>query len=427
MQPNPIHNNQSEPQSSDNVKSRRRTASFRRRAAGLYLTTFMISTIVVGTAATLMKLQYANRRIQRNVTAAQQSEFLSPSAMELALTQIQEDSNWRVNYTSGVNTPIALTPRLSAVYSLTEPDGDFTDDDTDPVQLSVAALSGNTTHSIVASMLPKPHPALGYTVFANGIIELWSSTTLDGKVYAQDGFFSLSGSTFNGSQNLRSSPAGVIASDMSGVNSITLKSKPLNPDPSYFITRSTTVISTLGAGGYEVKNAVLTESTNTLGVANPDGIYHVATKGNDLFIEDVFIRGTLVITAAPGDFVTFRGGVFIDEGITGQPSVIITGAPQGVWFTPDLPLVEPILKLDLNGDGDTLDTIASNISGLIWTDAVSLYLGGAGANYSGSVIGNDIYMVDNTFIAHDNAIDDRLISGFTDGTLHLQRGSILEN
>lgn len=407
---------------------------FRRRGVAIYLLTLMIAMVVTSTAVALLSMQMANRRLNRNITDAQQAELLSQAGLEWALATYQADTSWRSTADSGDDIEFSIAAESNVTVTLSDADDDFENDDADPATLTVAADVYGASYSFTAVLEPAPHETLARAIYATGEVWFWTSSIIKGPVHADDGYWAgVAPSVFdNGGFSTLSS--GTVSGPIAPVNVVPPVDPFSTPDLDYYLSRATELTDSDGV--FRLDQMTISRTANTQGPINTEGVYLIDAVGRDVVIEDVYLRGTLIILSSIGRNVTFQGGCYFEAGDFGYPTLLIAGRPTNVTFNPSDPLTECLdrgdggvcddVALDYNGDGDTDDVFPSGFYGIIWTNGWLTTLAGSGTTYRGSIIAREVDVSGSVTIDDDAGIAGGLVHSFTDRRLHLRRGSILE-
>lgn len=130
------------------------------------------------------------------------------------------------------------------------------------------------------------------------------------------------------------------------------------PDFGWFTSRASRVNSVL------LSAVVLSPTSNPYGWANADGLYYIDAAGLPVVIENVYLRGTLVIQNSPS--VRFRKA-FVHKAVRSDfPAILCNASGEGVIFELDRPLDEAEYQKDYNEDGDQLDILPCEINGIVF-------------------------------------------------------------
>lgn len=406
------------------VRARRpHLGAARRRGVAIYVLTLMIAMLVTGTAATLLSLQMANRRLYRNLADARQAELAALAGLEWSLNRYQSDPAWRSTASSGAVMPLAGTPGI-VTATLTDADGDFQNDDTQPAELDVSADVNGALFKLSVSLDPVPHEALSWAIYASAQVWVLSTATVRGPVFAGGGISNFASINITNNAAFSTLPSGVIFGNVPNVKLASFVDPFPPPTLAYYLSRATDLID--GGGTFTLRDASLTSTFNSKGLANPDGIYHIDAGGRSVDLDSMFLRGTLIITNTGSNDVTFRGGCRLEPGPAGYPTLLVSMGSGNLTFTPNGPLDEPASGVDFNRDGDKLDVIAPGVYGIVWTNAATTTLGGTDTTYRGSIIAREVDVSGSVTIDDDPGLANLLRHGFTDNKLHLRRGSVRE-
>ncbi|MEE9294763.1 MAG: hypothetical protein V3W34_07365 [Phycisphaerae bacterium] len=393
-----------------------------RRAAAIYVLTLMIAMIVTATATTLLALQMANRRLHRNLGDALQAEYIAYAGLDWALGKYQNDPSWRSTAVSGADIVLNLIDGIGTNVTITDPTNDFTDNDTEPVALAISSDANGALFSFTAGLDPAPHEALGYAIYASGTVTFSKVATVRGPIYSDQGFTAFLGVNNLDNGGFRMLETGSVFGTVPNLTIVPSAGPHLTPNLEFYISRATQLAS---AGiDFDLIDARVSSSSSTEGGANGEGVYHIDAEGAKVKLRNVYLKGTLIITNTAGNDVEIVDGCRMEPGAAGYPTLLVACWPGSLTIAPVMPLDEAGRGVDFNDDGDTQDVIPSAFFGVIWTDAPVTTLGGDGVPYTGSIIAGDVNVVDAVVIDDDPNLAGRLMHGFTDGKLHLRRGSI---
>jgi hypothetical protein len=200
------------------------------------------------------------------------------------------------------------------------------------------------------------------------------------------------------------------------------------PDLTFYTNQATALSATTGNGGrFNMINVNLTPTANSTGSVNPKGIYWINAGGKEVRLEYMHLKGTLVITNAV-TLVYFDKACWFEPASSGYPVLLIEAGnnPVQIAFPAADSLSESATGIDFNEDGDKLDTFNPAVTGVVWTNSSSVSLGSTAWDFTGCLIGKTISVSGGVRLKPDASLATKLIPGFTDGKMHLVRGSVTE-
>lgn len=389
--------------------------------------TLLMSMLLTGTAISLLNMQASNRRLHESLSSALQAQYLTEAGIEWVQWYFDNTPNWRETYTSGVSATIAPTPIMSTTMTLTDSDGDFTNDDTDPAMIEVVGKYDDAKMYMKGLMTPGTHEALDYLVYMSGIIDMQANVNVNGNLHASVSVDSLPRPANVVTKRIVTADHSKISSANYPDSLFSLPSgePPPNPDLTFFTNQGTAVTPTDAGTELVLEYGVFTPTTNTHGIPDTKGIYVLDARGKNVWIKNVRVEGTLVITNTAGvDIWIEQGGRFI-MGETGYPVLMVAGGADLLEINLQTDLVENSgTPTDYNEDGDTTDTLTSRIKGIVWTDATLMYVRSAGVTIKGCLIGKNFSAVGTPTLDYLKRVRAQVINEFTDNKLHLEPGSL---
>jgi len=161
-----------------------RHAPMRRSGIALLLVLFAVATAVVLGAA-FLGAQSTSTGIAQNVDRHAVARQIAESALMMGVHYVQEDTDWRTNKSHGVW--VLNHPLLGGTFTLLgedEADGDFANNNDDPVTLTAIGSFQGVTHIVSLILLPgdvsnSPGMLTGGGVAAHGEIELKSNAVVN--------------------------------------------------------------------------------------------------------------------------------------------------------------------------------------------------------------------------------------------------------
>ncbi len=402
----------------------RNPGKWRRRAAGMYLMTFMTGTLIMGSATALVSMQMAQRRITRNIADAVQTEYYAQAGLEWETNNLSNQPTWRTSRTSGASTSTSLGDAQITTTLTDTIDGDFTDDDTQPALLTVTATYNGSSVTYTSNVTPEPHEALEHNVHSFNSIDMGQTVTIEGHIYAEGGLFALAGTNATGTAKFTALDTATVLTP--GLTVRRIKKSPPQPivGLSDYIAMATSVTPN-GSTEYIIDSAVFSATNGWKTTANPDGIYHIDCAGKKLTLNNIVVQGTLIITNTGGNEIHITGYGRFGQGAGGLPALLIDAPTSTVKVDIQSAIDETQISIDANEDGDQLDVLESGFFDIAWMNTSLVEIGGVTV-IDGSLITNDIILRGTTVVRNNTAQDDSLIPGFTDNLLHPVEGSVRE-
>lgn len=346
------------------------------RADGsVYVLVLGISLIVSVIGVSAVALARLSLRSTAGSQDATEAALLARSATELAIARVNVDPQWRTNHYSGVETPQVQFGRGTISYKLIdEEDGNLADSPGDPVRVMGIGRVGRAAQAYSVLLAgTAPLEALGTCIHSSGQLHIKSGKEL-----------TVADAPASTNANFRNDGVlygGIDAATQSGGGSVTgevtipapAKALPATTVFGQYVARATAITY---AGNFD--RHVLTPTLNEYGGGlDPEGIYYVNTKSQDLTIKNSRIHGTLVLDAT-GKKVTVDGCVLLHNYRPERPVLIVKGdleliydstssgetvfldeASCGHNFNP------PGAAYDGQADDDLADRYPSEIRGLV--------------------------------------------------------------
>lgn len=307
------------------------------------------------------------------------AKLVAEAGIEVAMDAIANDANWRTTYSNG--TWIASRLAGDGRFSVdgTDPvDGNLANNVNDQVDLVSTGVAGAARQKIKVSLLatPNPYSCLGVALCSGGAQThtgttitcnqtLASSLTITGVLADVTGDVEATavvGTLFRGSTTIlatvRQFPnaSTVFSQYASGATSISWGSIP-------------TVSSKK-----TISRVALSSAVNPFGATNASGMYVIDCAGNDLYVKDLRVVGTLILLNA-GSGTTFSGSINWAPSASDKPALLVQGSCT-FSFSGSTPLAETgTTSVNFNPagmaylgatDSDTLDSYPSQIQGLAY-------------------------------------------------------------
>lgn len=301
------------------------------RAGATYVIVLMASLIVASmTLASVETMRwYARDRADSRDTALIHAAV--ESCFDLALVQVNNDPNWRADYTNNVDTAPILINNVSCVYRLIDvDDGDLADDDNDSADLLITAKFGEYCEAWQCTLEPygEPLDCLQYSIAADKKIDVenLSVAATDHAIACNNkistkGIGYLTGDLF-ASGNVSGNTYGSVTS---------LAANVVIPDKEcldFYIQNSVAIdISDLPQDGavYVIENQLLSANSNTInGQLSPEGIYYIDCGNQEIRISNSRLRCTLVLKN-PKNNSEVSGSVFWEAAQANYPALLVEG------------------------------------------------------------------------------------------------------
>lgn len=281
---------------------------------------------VVGLAvATSGRIAARNTAAERNLA---ESATLAASAIDLAVSTINDDSTWRKTYGCDEWNPnFQIGHGELSWKQVDEIDNDTANDPGQPVRLVGMASVGDTARQfsmLAAATGDQPLPVLATTLHSETSINVTSAIISSGGPISCDGTLT-NGSTINASVE-----ANAITNTGSIVGFVT------QPSPNKTVPNaaslasyasSATQISYFSIPSGDIDSTIVSRSSNPYGIANAGGIYFIRVPtGRRLRIRDSIIQATLLIELQGTAQLQVSDLVAWEPPATGMPSMIAVGS-----------------------------------------------------------------------------------------------------
>ena len=268
-----------------------------------------------------------------NANDSIEASVLAESAVDYALQQIANDSNWRSDYTNNVIvTPAKSLGHGTITFKLADdatPPASTLTVTTDPVRIYGIGKIGNTVRVYSMQATPAgPLKCLQNAITANTINLNSSTLTGSPTVYANvsitGGLPIFSGALLEGVSISLSSLLNVTANTGAQPEEMPSTTGAFN----YYTANGTNISigSILSVGGNPtIQNKLLSPKSNPLsGTLNSNGIYVIDCKGANLIITATRVVGTLVILN-PGPNSAIQTQNYFAPAVTGYPCLMVQG------------------------------------------------------------------------------------------------------
>jgi hypothetical protein len=243
-------------------------------------------------------------------------------------------TGWRSAYTS--RQTVATTPMGRGTMSWAikdETDGNLSEDYLRPVRIYGIGQVGSVTRIYSVQAMPggSPLDLLRTAVHASGAISVTGNLNAVNGPLSSNSSVSLSG-TMNGSIEAAST-SGTAAGTQTITTPAAVKTMPLS---TVFtdLSANATVIDYSSLSGGQIKNSLLSSTSNPFGTPDPNGLYAIAMPSSKtLTITSCRIVGTLLINAGNKGQVNIQGPIEWEHGPLNYPILVITGTSLGVTFS----------------------------------------------------------------------------------------------
>ena len=303
-----------------------------------------------------------------------QAERVAAAGAEQALHQAATLSGWRSFVAdAGPDTPLVSDVDFAGgrftVYVYDPDNQALILDPMRPLVIRSIGVYQDTTRTLCLRAVAPIHEAVTYAVCStmnNWDLDLSEGITLHGAVRANEDVRVTDSSGVHVVGDLYSPSAAFVTPSLLDADTqhITADRSISMPEPDFqwFIGRASRVNATT------LTNAVLTPLVNLYGLINLDGLYYIDGGGGPVEIENLYLQGTLVINNTNG--VTFKKGLIHKAVRLDYPAILCDAPWGGLVFELDNSLSELTMILDLNGDGDLLDALPSEINGIVYNSSL---------------------------------------------------------
>lgn len=402
--------------------------------------TLSVSALLVGTGLTLIAIRQADQRLQNNIARTDELRWAARAGLDMALACTENVSDWRLRVSGNdLFTDAPVGEARVSVKVFDDRDGQIANGDADPVRIRVIARRDGAVHALEAELRPRPHPALKYAIFGRDAsdLEFKTSAVVRGPVRSHGRIKSDSGVAVQDDASFETMTGYEIESPLTPRSYASTPVTPPQPDLSVYQSMAT-LISGGSGSRCELSVVNLSPTSNPKGSPNPNGIYWLRAGGREVRIENFHLRGTLIITETGGNKVTFQKGLWIEPGPKNYPVLLIDCPSNDVIFTPDQSMQEANLTInliiigiglggvDMNEDGDKLDTIPTRVRGLIWANADRVFLENGQWPFTGCLVSREITVDDGVLVDNDLTLLDAANPGFVQHGMDLFQGSLRE-
>jgi hypothetical protein len=334
----------------------------------------LMMTMVLGLSVLIIK----QRRVARVDSAVEEATICAELGIRHALYFTKEAPNWRTLLSSG--SWMDNVPNGPATYSLTgidSVDGDLQNSIDDPVEFTCTATVGGVQRALQVQTEQPPLGLLNYAVATVDLInildDLAGNIVINGDV-ASNGDIAVASTThlINGNAEAGGtigSPANITGTNAPGSAPKTF------PDGQAIIQYYTAQATTIPFQS-EIRDCLLSPTSNPYGATNPNGVYRIDCADQKIVFKDCRVVGTIILVRTAVDST-------IESAVNWQPAradypVLITDRGR-ITIQPDKVLAEADRSVDYSlpgepGAGNQTDVYPNLIKGVIYGDR-AVFLG----------------------------------------------------
>ena len=381
-----------------------------RRRGTLYIAVMGVGLIVSVIALTASSIGRIESRAARAAHDQREAQLIAASAIEQALAWMNHHTDWRQTLTSGVEVSSHTLGSGEFTWSVTDTDGNLSDDARDHATLRGIGRVGDAIAVEQATIEPAGR----------------ALTSLEVVAYSEGNFLFNAGSTFGGSGILSGgsdinangatvdldceATGNVNGTTYNGTTTSSVLQREMPGDHAfdYYLNRGTTIdINDLPTSGStrKLEKLVLGPQINPFGETNPWGIYVIDCQGESIRITRIRLSGTLVLLDVGSDSEV-KAPLMLDPTAPNQPALLVNGDIKiGTAYTFFGSLIDYISEsfsntnfnpatLPYNGESDDAqdDEFPSRITGGIYaTGTVTFH---QDCEYEGFVVANGVQVDD---------------------------------
>jgi len=366
----------------------------RKETGSVYFLTLASAIVLVALVLGLSVHNLQFRRSSRSQTQIDRAYIYAELGIRHALHFTTVEPNWRQALNNGTWLKnIAVDQATYTVTGIDPVDGDLTNNQDDPVVLTVTATINDVNRTISVKTQPAPLEILHYAVVAAEDINISDHIRINGDVTSNNDINKSGGDTwiFGNAEAV-----GTIheTTNISGdiVPGSSPKDFPNAGEVMTYYTSRATVIPYVAT----IEKVLLSPSSNPFGPTNPDGLYYIDCGINKLTIRDCRIVGTLIIRSTVTDKIYIESAVNWQPARPDYPALIVDHNLSRIHIKTDEDLDEDEIEADLSlpgepGYGDDDDIYPNIIKGLIYCyNDISLE---SNSNIHGTVIARSAIVV----------------------------------
>lgn len=392
--------------------SLQRERSHRRKGGALYITVLSMTLIISLLGLAGLGVVRIERKQSISSTDMLAARANSRSGVELALSAIGSNSNWRITYANGIESArytLGSNGAGTVSWILEDSDGSLTNADAslrlkgigrvnETVQVSEVQLLKNGPSCLEAAM------HANNAVYVDGKI-VYNNQTISSNNYVQEA----GASTVYGKVEAVNN---IYGSDYSGTTStgISARTMPTSSVFDYYIANGTN-ISVFDLSGFlfskELKRTVLSPTANPYGSANPQGIYIINGLGlYTVKIKECRIVGTIVLLNCTSNSMIGDDYINWEPAVPNYPSLLVSGSITLSMKYKSNGLDESSFGKNFNPpgtpfpyvggvtDSDTSDQWPSEFKGLIYATG-DIYIDNKPARITGVVVSGQNIVIRN--------------------------------
>jgi hypothetical protein len=417
-----------------------RAASRPRRASALYLTVVAVSMLVAAIGLSVIATQRTDRRIQNTLISENQAGWCARAGMEMAFLYFEQVTDWRQRVGTGgvLFSQVPVGAGTCDVKVFDDGDSSVPDDESEPVR--VVAI-GNCAGSVVrlqARLTARPHPCLACAAFnpTNNDTEFRNNALIKGPVRSHGSIRGAFGIRLLGNASFETMAGYAIDFPLTPKSFVSTAIAAPSVNLAFYQNLATPINA---GGGWtaQLKGCNFTPTCNSLGAPNSSGIYSIDAGGREVIIENIHVKGTLIITNTGGNRVRFQKGGWIEPGPLNYPVLLVdTNGVGNLEMSLDLDnLVESSIQLsvggfpiglfgvDFNENGSKFDVLPSYVRGIIWANTTVAYLGTNSWPFTGCLVNRHPIVDNSVSINNDPLLQTVAIPGFLDSGMRLVSGS----
>lgn len=344
----------------------------RRGGAYLLVLACVMSTTVL--CAGGLALSRAHQRAAADLANVEEARNLARAGVELGLHMIRTETDWRTARTSGAWVTGRALGRGTIDVRVQDPDGSFTDDLNDSVEVTGIGTVGRTRQIVRVTLDPlhQPIDSLGTAMASAGSITvgLLASATANQVITSNNAITAVTASV-----HAPVEAAGLATGLTFFQSAKSLQPTRTIPDAGEVIAAYSAIGTTISINSIpsnRIENIVLGPGINPYGAADPRGIYIIDCKTKDITLRNCRIVGTLVLANLDKEAI-IDGPVSMQAYEPGMPALVaskdiktkadgsaLSEVSSGLNFNPFG------LGVGLQMDADLVDTYPSRIQGLVY-------------------------------------------------------------
>ncbi len=286
------------PTTNSQVEARSTTRRGRQpdRRGSLYVPVLGVAMIVASIGMSAMVVARLNLRSVSGRQDRREARLLADAAVELGVTMLGNESDWRTTRAHDVPYPSAGALAIGGGtlnWKLIDGDGDLADDDRDSVRLVGAGKVGQAvyTKSVILEPSGIGLTCLEVALHSGGDNNIYSGFNCDQIISANDDVNAW-GPTANTDVEVVDQFNGSISGTLT--TGITPRQMPGDSVFAYYLSNGTWIDYSDIPGG-TMQKVVLSPGNNPFGATNPQGIYVIDCQNHWIRIKLVRLVGTLVI------------------------------------------------------------------------------------------------------------------------------------